>query len=226
MAAVEVVTSPPFGGKARYVRQQIERREAAGELGLIALDWTALYSAMVWGAQSSFRDDAVSDTGAPRAAGAAFDFMAGAILARELSGYVLTQSPERAVALADRFDARLVEVDAPPDVVASRAQLHMRSLGRTVTRAALSASRPRCRRAAASYYNEQHRLVGRAHVARQRGRGYAVDPDPKPAFDRALFERGLTPKGREALTQLKELGNPDPTPAQVVEYILRNRVDP
>ena len=173
------------------------------------------------GAQTAFRDDAVSDTGAPRAAGAAFDFVVGAVAARELAGYILTQSPERAVALADRFDARLVEVVAAPDVVASRAQLHMRSLGRTVTRAALSASMPRCRKAGAAYFNAQDRLVGRAHVARQRGRGYAVDPQPKRPFDRALFMRGLTPKGREAVAQLRELGNPEPTPAQVLEYLLR-----
>ena len=223
--AVEVVTGPPFSGKARYVRQAIERREADGELGLIALDWTALFAALFPGAQTAFRDDAVSDTGAPRAAGATFDFVVGAVAARELAGYILTQSPDRAVVLADRFDARLVEVDAPPDVVASRAQLHMRSLGRTVTRAALSASRPRCRKAGAAYFNQQERLVGRAHVARPRGRGYAVDPEPKRPFDRALFMKGLTPKGREAVTQLAELGNPEPTPAQVLEYLMRNRVD-
>ena len=223
--AVEIVTGPPFSGKARYVRQAIERREAAGELGLIALDWTAIYLALFPGAQSAFRDEAIGDSGAPRAAGAAFDFVVGAIAARELSGYIATQSPERAVALADRFDARLVEVDAPPDVVASRAELHMRSLGRTVTRAALSASRPRCRRAGAAYFNQQDKLVGRAHVARQRGRGYAVDPEPKRPFDWALFLRGLTPKGREAVAQLRELGNAQPTPAQILEYLLRNRVD-
>ncbi|MCY4637547.1 MAG: hypothetical protein OXG04_24155 [Acidobacteria bacterium] len=223
--AVEVVTGPPFGGKARYVRSEIARREADGELGLFVADWTALYAALVWGAQSQFRDDEVSDTGAPRAAGAVFDAAVAVMLARELSGYITTQSPDRAVVLADRFDARLVEVDAPPDVVASRAELHMRSLGRTVTRAALSKSRPRCRKAGAAYFNQQERLVGRAHVARQRGRGYAVDPEPKKPFDRELFMRGLTAKGREAVAQLKELGNAEPSPAQVLEFLLRNRVD-
>lgn len=223
--AVEVVVGAPFAGKARYVRQEIERRERAGEYGLFVADWTAIYGGVVWGAQSQFRDDEVSDTGAPRAAGAIYDFVVGVMLTRELSGYVLTQSPDRAVVLADRFDARLVEVDAPPDVVASRAELHMRSLGRTVTRAALSRSRPRCRKAGAAYFNQQERLVGRAHVARPRGRGYAVDPEPKKPFDREVFMRGLTPKGREAVAQLKELGNAEPTPANVLEFLLRNRVD-
>ena len=224
--AIEVVTGAPFSGKARYVRSEIERREADGELGLIAVDWTRIYAGLFWGAQSAFRDDELNDTGASRAAGAVYDFAIGVVAARELSGYITTQSPARAVALADRFDARLVEVVAGPDTVALRAELHMRALGKTVTRAALAASRPRCRRAGAAYFNDQQRLVGRAHEARQRGRGYQVDQRTKPPFDRALFERGLTPKGREALAELKRLGNAEPTPAQVLEFVLRNRVDP
>ena len=68
-------------------------------------DWTRLYLALVWGAQSQYRDEAVSDTGAPRAAGAVFDFVVGAIAARELSGYILNQSPRRAVDLGERLAA-------------------------------------------------------------------------------------------------------------------------
>ena len=90
--AVEVVTGAVFSGKARYVRQEIARREAAGELGLAMLDWTALFTALFPGRLDAFRDDAVSDTGAPRMAGAVFNFAAGAILTREISGYLLTNS--------------------------------------------------------------------------------------------------------------------------------------
>lgn len=61
--ALEVVTGAPFSGKAPYVEAEIERREAAGELGLIALDWTRLYLSLFPGAQSALRDEAVSDTG-------------------------------------------------------------------------------------------------------------------------------------------------------------------
>ena len=223
---VTVVTSPPFGGKGRYVREEIERREGEGELGLIALDWTALFAALFPGEQSQFRDDAIGDTGAPRLAGATFEFVAAAIAARELRGYVLTQAPARAVELADRFGGPLLEVPADPGDVADRVEVHMRRLGRTIARASRAATLPRCRRAAVSYYRESHRLVGRAReVRRTRGGNYKVDPAPKMAFDRALWERGLTTRGRNALAELKDLGNPEPSPADVMSFILKNRVE-
>lgn len=223
---VTVVTSPPFGGKGRYVREMIQEREAEGELGLIALDWTALFAALFPGEQSAFRDEAISDTGAPRLTGYTFEVVAAAIAARELRGYVLTQSPERAIVLADRFGGPLLEVPADPGDVADRIDVHMRRLGRTVARASRSAMLPRCRKAAVSYFRESHRLVGRAReVRRTRGGNYKVDPAPKMAFDRALFEKGLTTRGRNALAELKDLGNPEPSPADVMKFILRNRVE-
>ena len=221
--AVEVVASPPFGGKGRYARAEVARREAAGELGLIVLDWSLLYRALFPGEQSALRDDAAADTGAPRAAGAAFDFMVGAIAARELSGFVLSQSPRRAVEIAERLNAPIVEVEADVGDVATRAESHMRTIRRTVTRAAAGALRSQCRRAAVTYYREQDRLVGRARVARRSGRGYRVDPQPKRPFDRALWERGLTPRGREALAELQRQGNAEPSPAEVLAWILRDR---
>ena len=221
--AVEVVTGAPFSGKARYVRDEIARREAAGELGLVAVDWTALYAAMVWGAQSALRDDPVSDTGAPRFAGYVFEVAAAAVAARELSGYILTQSPERAITLADRFDARLLETPVDPGDVADRAEAHMVRLGRTVARAAAGRLRPQCRAAAVRYFREEPRLVGRAHVVRRRGRGHSVDPQPKRPFDRALWERGLTDRGRAAFNALKAAGDSEPSPADVMRYLLRDR---
>ena len=220
--AVEVVVGAPFSGKARFARQEIERREAAGELGLIALDWTALYLALFPGEQSKLRDEAVSDTGAPRAAGAAFDFMVGAILARELAGYVLTQSPRRAVELADRLNAPIVEVVADPAEVADRAEDHMRSLRRTVTRAAVGAMRSQCRRQGVAYFREAPQLVGRARVVRRSGSGY-VKGETKRPFDRAAWRRGLTPAAREAEDELIAAGTADPTPAEVLSYLLKNR---
>ena len=56
---IVVVTGAPFSGKGQFVRDEIERREQDGELGLISIDYTALYSSVVPGEQSSFRDDAV-----------------------------------------------------------------------------------------------------------------------------------------------------------------------
>ena len=127
--------------------------------------------------------------------GYTFEVVAAAIAARELSGYVLTQSPERAIALADRFDGPLLEVAADVGDVADRADDHMARLRRTVSRAVRSATIPRCRKAAVSYFRESHRLVGRAReVTRTRGGGYKVGEVKRP-FDRALWEKGLTPRG-------------------------------
>ena len=220
--AVEVVAGAPFSGKARYVRQEIERREAAGELGLAALDWSLIYLALFPGEQSKLRDEAVSDTGAPRAAGAVYDFAVGAIAAREIDGYVLTQSPRRAVELADRLSASIVEVEADPGDVADRADSHMRAIRRTVTRAAVDTLRSQCRRQGVRYFQEESRLVGRARIIRRRGSGY-VKGETKRPFDRKLWERGLTPAARDAVAELQALGTAQPTPAEVLSFLLKNR---
>ena len=222
---VEVVTSPPFGGKGRWALAEVARREAEGELGIVVLDWSRLFAALVPGVESQFRDEAVSDSGSPRLVGAVFNFVAGAIVARELSAIVVTQAPAIAGDLADRFDAPLYEVIADPGDVATRADQHMRALGRTVTRAARSAMLPRCRRAGVAYYEQQHRLVGRAREVRTQGRRYVVDTAPKKPFDRALFEKGLTPKARTAINELKSLGNPDPTAANILSFLLKNPIE-
>ena len=112
--AVDVVTGGPFSGKRRFVDQEIERREADGELGLTLIDFTALYRALVPGLQSQLRDRRVTDTGASRMVSAAFEWAAGAVLARELAGYVTTQSPRRALSLRQRFggESQVYEVEA------------------------------------------------------------------------------------------------------------------
>ena len=226
--AVEVVAGAPFSGKARYARQEVERREATGgELGLIVLDWSLLYLALFPGEQSALRDAAVSDTGAPRVAGAAFDFVVGAVAARELAGYILTQSPRRAVSLADRLDAPVVEVVADPADIADRTDDHLRTLRRTVARVrpAMSALRAQCGRQAVTYFNEERALVGRAREVRRRGARYEKGRVKAP-FDRAAWERGLTPAARNAIAELQSLGAADPSPAQVMSYILKNRGAP
>ena len=82
---------------------------------MVALDWTALYLALVPGEQSGYRDESVSDTGSPRMVSYVFEVAAAALVARELRGYVVTQSPRRALALADRFGGRDV-LEVPADV--------------------------------------------------------------------------------------------------------------
>ena len=51
---LEVVTGPPFAGKGWWIADQIERREAAGEVGLVALNYTAMYMALAPGDESAF----------------------------------------------------------------------------------------------------------------------------------------------------------------------------
>ena len=209
---------------AGRLSSEIERREEAGELGLVRLSWTELYGAIVPGVQSSFRDDAVSDTGAPRLASYVYEVTAAAIASRELDGYVITQSPRQAIALADRFDGPLFEVIAPESDIAARAETHMRNLGRVVARASRGAAIARCRRGVLTYANEQPALVGRAREVRRSGDGWKVG-GPTRAFDRALWEKGLTPRGREALAEIQSLGNPEPTPSDVLMFLLKNRVE-
>ena len=63
----------------------IAQRESEGELGLVLLDYTLLFGALVPGVQSSWRDGAVSDTGAPRMVGAMYEAALSALAVRELS---------------------------------------------------------------------------------------------------------------------------------------------
>ena len=235
MPEIQVVTGPPFSGKGRYVRDEIERREGEGELGLVALDFTALYTALVPGVQSSFRDEAVSDTGARRMVAYVFQAVAAAIKLRELSGYISTQSPRQALRLADglaehtpaRLMGRapgggLVEISADVGDIAERAGYHLTKMGRVVPRALAAAAVADCRKAALTYLREAPALVGRAREVRRSGRGWKVGEVKRP-FDRALWEKGLTPRGKEALNELRELGNAEPSPSDVMAFLLRNR---
>ena len=97
---IAVVAGAAFAGKRLWTDQEIERREGEGEVGLLALDFTSIYSAIVPGLASVYRDQRVTDSGAARFAGFV---LAGAVreaATRELSGYALTDSPRRAVSLS------------------------------------------------------------------------------------------------------------------------------
>ena len=43
---LKIVAGPPFAGKTQYVESEIDKREKAGERGLLLIDFTALYLAM------------------------------------------------------------------------------------------------------------------------------------------------------------------------------------
>ena len=85
---LEVVTGAPFSGTGRWIAAQVDNREAAGELGVVAINYTDIYAAISPGANSQYRDDAVSETGVPRLAGYLYAAAVREAAARELSGYV------------------------------------------------------------------------------------------------------------------------------------------
>ena len=220
---IVVVTGPPFSGKSAYARAEIERRETDGELGLVALDYTGLYQSIVPGSQSAFRDAEVADTGAPRLAAYLYAVALTAILDRELSGFVTTPSPRRAIEISDKANgAPILDIDANVEDIAVRIGAHMRDLSRTVPRATRARTVGRCRQAATAYLRSDHVLVGRARTVTRRGDKWKVGAVKSP-FDRAAFERGLTPAGRRVRDELKAAGNPDPTPADVLSELITDR---
>ena len=222
MPQVEVVTGAPFSGKSLYISDEIERREEDGELGLVALDYSGLYAAVVPGIQSSLRDQAVSDTGASRFVGGMFAAAVATVAVRELSGYVATNSPARAIELADRFDARLVNVAVGVEDLAGRIDGHMRGITRKVRRASREGIVGRCRDAAGRYLSESDALVGKARNVRKVGKRWRDDGPVKP-FDRELFGKGLTPAGREVVAELEADGLFEWRPQNIINRLLLAR---
>ena len=223
MPQVEVVTGAPFSGKSLYIGDEIERREARGELGLVSVDYSGLYAATVPGVESSLRDAAVAATGAPRLAGYLFEAAVAQVVLRELSGYIATNSPKRAVALAERFGGRLVNVDVGIEDLAGRINEHMSGLTRKVRRASREGVVGRCRDAAGRYLREADDvLVGRARNVRRVGQRWRDTGIVKP-FDRDNFRRGLTPSGREAVAQLEADGDLEWKPIDVHNRLLLAR---
>ena len=216
---IEVVTGNVFSGKSLYIGDEIERREEEGELGLVALDYTGLYAATVPGVESSLRDQPVAATGAPRLAGYLFEAAVAQVALRELSGYVATNSPKRAIALAERFGGRLVNVDVGVEELADRINGHMRGLSRTVRRASREGIIGRCRDAAGRYLNEADALVGKARNVRKVGKRWRDDGPVQP-FDRDHFRRGLSANGKRVVAQLEADGDLDWRPKNVLDRLL------
>ena len=219
--AIEVVTGAPFSGKGQFVRDEIARREAEGELGLVNLDYTAIYAALVPGVESSLRDGPVSDTGAPRLVAFAYEVLLSAVGDRELSGYVTTNSPRKAVDVGDLLRVPVLNVEAKEVEIAERTFRHLQRIERAVARGA-GGNMSRCQRAILGYLNEAPKLVGRAREV-TRVNGAWTRGGVKPQFDRALWERGLTPQGRAVLDELVSEGLPEPSPTDVMRRLLKSR---
>ena len=220
--AIIVVTGPAFSGKGRYARDEIARREAEGEVGLVAVDFTPLYGSLVPGEQSSFRDEEVSETGVARWAAYLYTIAVAQAIGRELSGYILTPSPSRAVEIADEADAPIIAIEETIETIATRIKVHVRDLSRRVPRATRDRTTGRCRKAAVSYLQNEHRLVGRASVATRHGNRYRVGERKQP-YDEKAFLRGLTPRGRTVRDELIAAGHPDPTPADILSGLISER---
>ena len=158
---LEVVTGAPFSGKDRWIAAEIERREAAGELGLVALNYTTMYSAIAPGTESVYRDDAVSASGAPRLAGYLLAAAISEAAARELDGYIAVDSPRRAIAALEKTGGRHVfEVSISEGTAHRRAAEHLtllRSIAPRSAAAAISAV-ARCRRVVRAYFAERNAL--------------------------------------------------------------------
>ena len=204
------------------MRDEIARREEDGELGLVAVDYTPLYSSLVPGVQSSYRDESVSETGAARWVAYLYAVAVAQVLDRELKGYISTPNPTRALEIADKANAPIVDVSASVDEIASRIAVHVRHLSRTVPRATRDRTVGRCRQAAVAYLRGEHLLVGRARTATKRGNRWRVG-ERKHAFDPAAFERGLTPAGRLARADLVGEGIVDPTPTDILNRLISER---
>ena len=145
-----------------------------------------------------------------------------ALLDRELDGYISTPSPRRALEIADRANAPIVDVSASVEDVTDRMVRHMRDLKKTVPRATLARSVGRCRKAGMAYLRDERLLVGKARVASRRGNRWRVG-ERKQEFDPAAFSRGLTARGRAVRDELIEDGHTDWTPADILSELVTER---
>ena len=149
----------PFSGKGWWVAQEIERREADGELGLVSLNYSALYASLIPGIDSAYRDGRISDTGAARYAAFLLAVAIREANTRELSGYVAVDSPRRAVQAAQEIGgAPVVEVTVSRTEALRRADRHVALIRDLTDRAGAddgAEAAQRCRQMVASYYAER-----------------------------------------------------------------------
>ena len=156
---LEVIVGAPFAGKDRWVAAEIERRESAGELGLLALSFTGIFSAIVPGAESVYRDEEVSDSGTPRLVAYLLATATAEAGRRELNGYVALDSPRRALQVLEQIGGnRLVEVTVSEQTAHRRAEQHIEIVRDLAPRAGADdakAAAARCRKMVAAYFRER-----------------------------------------------------------------------
>ena len=139
-------------------------REARGERGLVRLAYTELYSAVTPGAESAYRDAAVSDSGAPRLAGWLFAAAVREASERELAGYVVVDSPRRAIqTLQTTGGNSVIEVTVSKATALARSREHVEQLREIAPRAAAGDAADadaKCRQMVESYFSERSILEG------------------------------------------------------------------
>ena len=224
--ALEVIIGAPFSGKSQAARDLVREREEAGELGLVVVDFSAIFAALIPGILSSYRDEAVSETGAPSLVAGLFAAAVARAHSRNMSGYVLLNSPRRAINTAAQVGAReLLEMDVGIDTVVERVDAHLSDIRRAVPRARTAAATARCANAAAAFYREvpdAYEAIPRRKVRRQ-GRRYVTADSRERGFDEAAFLRGLTPRGHDVRADLLAEGQAA-TPAAIFRRLLQERL--
>ena len=202
--ALEVVTGPAFSGKSRFARDQIDRRERAGAVGLILIGYTELFRALFPSDDDQLRDAAVSETGAPALVAGLYTAAVARAVARGLSGYITTDSPNRARRLADQVGAvGVLELVEPDAVIEGRRRTHVARLARTVKRADRAKVDANCAQTVRNYGREidAGALTG---VPRQRVRykpRKGADPWAVEQWEKAL-ERAYSEAPNQRLAAL------------------------
>ena len=162
---LEVVVGSPFAGTGRWVEAQIAKREAAGERGIVRIGYTEVYSAIVPGVQSAYRDPEVSDSGAPRLAGWLFAAALREAAERELSGYVQVDSPRRATQILQQIggERSIIEVSVSKAQAFARSEEHLDGLAELAPRVSASdraAADAQCRKGIEAFFAERGALDG------------------------------------------------------------------
>ena len=158
--SLEVVVGAPFAGTGRWVEAQIAKREAGGERGLVRIGYTELYSAIVPGVESSYRDAEVSDTGGPRLAAWMYAAAIRQAAERELSGYIQTDSPRRATQILQEIggERSIIEVNVSKAQAFARSEEHLDGLAELAPRVSASdrdAADAKCRKGIETFFNER-----------------------------------------------------------------------
>ena len=154
-----IVVGAPFAGKDRWISREIERREADGEVGLISLSYSGIYGAVAPGAESTYRDSRITDSGAARFAAYVLAAAVREANTRELSGYVAVDSPRRALAAVQQSGgSQVVEVVVTQETALRRSQQHVELIRDLAPRAGADdakAAAAKCRQMVRAYFDER-----------------------------------------------------------------------